>query len=172
MAVRVRTATTADTAAIRRVHVDSITGLGTESYTDRQVEAWAEGCETADYETPVESPEMTCLVAERDAIVGFAILNQTEPEDYTTDADAEVTAVYVTPDVAREGVGSKLYTELESRARATDIETLALSASRNAVSFYEAQGYERVREYDHEFSAHMNTGVTGTVVEMAKDLSE
>lgn len=171
MAVRVRDATTADTAAIRRVHVDSITGLGTESYTARQVEAWAEGCETADYETPVESPEMTCLVAERQAIVGFAVLDHTEPEAYAADADAEITAVYVTPDVVREGVGSRLYTELESRARSADIETLALSASRNAVAFYDAHGYDRVREYDHEFSAHVDTGVTGTVVEMAKQLS-
>lgn len=172
MTVRVRAATSADAEAIRRVHVDSITGLGTESYTERQVEAWAAGCETADYEAPVESPKMTCLVAERDAIVGFATLDHTEPEEYVSDADAEVTAVYVTPNVARESVGSQLYTELEARARSHDFETLALSASRNAVPFYETHGYERVREYDHEFSAHLDTGVTGTVVEMVKQLSE
>lgn len=129
-------------------------------------------CETADYETPVESPEMTCLVAESDAIVGFAMLNHTDPEEYVSDADAEVTVVYVSPGVAREGVGSQLYTELEAGARSNDIETLALSVSRNAVPFYESHGNDRVREYDHEFSAYLDTGVTGTVVEMAKQLPE
>jgi hypothetical protein len=43
-------------------------------------------------------------------------------------------------------------------------------ASLNAVPFYELHGYERVREHDHEFSGHGSTGVTGTVVEMKKEL--
>lgn len=81
-------------------------------------------------------------------------------------------AAYVSPGVAREDIGSQLSTELEARARSNNIETLALSASRNAVRFYESHGDDRVREYDHEFSAHLDTGVTGTVVEMAKQLPE
>ncbi|XVH33258.1 GNAT family N-acetyltransferase (plasmid) [Haloferacaceae archaeon DSL9] len=84
--------------------------------------------------------------------------------------DAEVTGVYVHPSVARQGVGTRIYTELERRARTHDVQTVGLSASRNAVAFYEAHGYERVREYTHAFSSHESTGVTGTVVEMKKKL--
>ncbi len=170
MSVRVRPASTDDTAAIRAVHRRAITNLGTEAYTDQQVEAWARGCETADYEAPIDAPDMDCFVAEGDDIVGFATLNRTAPEEYASDADAEVTAVYVDPSVARSGVGTQLYETLEGSARSHDIDTLALSASRNAVPFYEVQGYRRVQEREHEFSPHLETDVTGTVVEMVKQL--
>jgi putative acetyltransferase len=39
------------------------------------------------------------------------------------------------------------------------------------VLFYEARGFDRVGEHVHEVSSHQSTGVTGTVVEMCKDLS-
>lgn len=32
---------------------------------------------------------MSCLVAESDAVVGFAMLDHTDPEAYVSDADAE-----------------------------------------------------------------------------------
>jgi putative acetyltransferase len=72
--------------------------------------------------------------------------------------------------VARDGVGTRVYEHLEQRARDHGFESLALWASRNAVAFYEAKGYERVTDQDHEFSGHESTGVTGTVVEMRKRL--
>ncbi|WP_435157857.1 GNAT family N-acetyltransferase [Haladaptatus sp. DFWS20] len=62
-------------------------------------------------------------------------------------------------------VGTEIYTELEQRARAKGAQTLGLSATQNAVPFYESHGYERMREYTHEFSSHEETGVTGTVID-------
>lgn len=50
------------------------------------------------------------------------------------------------------------------------VQMLSLSASLNAVPFYKAHGYERVREQSHEFSSHESTGVTGSIVEMKKRL--
>jgi len=76
----------------------------------------------------------------------------------------------VLPSVARDGVGTEIYTELERRAREQAVAALGLSASLPAVPFYEVHGYERVTEYDHEFSSHEGTGVTGRVVEMRKEL--
>lgn len=110
------------------------------------------------------------LVAEQEGVVGFGMLALAEPEDCQADADAEVTAVYVHPDAGREGVGAALYEELERRARAHDVGTLALHASRNAVPFYESHGYERVTEHVHEFATNEARSVTGTVVEMSKEL--
>lgn len=169
--MRVREAKPTDSEVVRSVHSDSIRGLGTEAYSEEQVAAWARGCESADYAAAIEADELAYVVAEiEDDVVGFGSLELGPPDGYEADADAEVTGVYVHPSVAREGVGTRIYEELERRARARDVRTLGLTASRNAVPFYEAHGYERVREDAHEFSSHESTNVTGIVVEMTKDL--
>ena len=174
--MQVRVATEDDVAAIRRVHVASIRGLGSETYDDEQVEAWAAGVESADY-AAVTDEAFYYTVAEAESasldghsVVGFGTLARREPDGYAAAVDAEVTAVYVHPDVARSGVGTALLADLERQARAEGLDRLGLTASTNAVPFYGAHGYERVRERDHEFSGHEGTGVEGTVVEMAKSL--
>jgi putative acetyltransferase len=168
--VNVRDAVPADAEIIRTVHRDAIVELGPTAYDEKQVEAWAAGCDSMDYTANITRDGTEVLVAEQGGIVGFGSLTLAEPEDCKADADAEVTAVYVHPDATREGVGSTLYEELERRARVHGAGTLALHASRNAVAFYESHGYERVTEHTHEFSTHEATSVTGTVVEMRKEL--
>ncbi len=164
----VRDAVPSDAEAVREVHARSITELGRQAYSREQVDAWALRCESADYASAIESDDLVFVVAEADGrVVGFGSL-RLEPSE--RDSDAEVTAVYVHPSVARQGVGTAIYTELEGQARARGVQSLGLSASLNAVPFYETQGYERVREAPHEFSAGESTGVTGTVVEMRKRL--
>ncbi|PSP16144.1 N-acetyltransferase [Halobacteriales archaeon QH_10_67_13] len=169
--MEIREPTVEDAEAIRAVHRASIEGLGPQAYDRRQVTAWARGCRSADYAATIEAAETVCLVADRDGeVIGFGTLRAVAPDGYVSDPDGEVTAVYVSPAVAREGVGTGLYAAIERRARSRSIETLGLSASLNAVPFYQAQGYDRIREYDHEFSSHEGTGVTGTIVEMTKKL--
>lgn len=169
--MRVREAVPADSEAVRAVHYESILGLGPASYTREQVEAWAAGCATADYRSSIESPDRYCIVAQDDrGVVGFGTLSLDSPDGYDPAVDAEVTAVYVHPAAARNGVGTALYETLERTAVDRGVGSLGLTASRNAVPFYEQHGYERVREKTHEFSARESTGVTGTVVEMRKDL--
>lgn len=168
--MEIRDAKPSDAEAIRAVHSNSIKELGTEAYSEEQVDAWAQGCESADYTSAIEAEVMAFVVAEiDDDVMAFGSLKFVSPDEYEADVDAEVTGVYVHPSVAREGVGTRIYLELEERARAPDIQTLGLSASLNAVPFYEKHGYERVREYTHEFSSHESTGVTGVVIEMKKE---
>lgn len=176
--MQVRIATEADVAAIRRVHEASIRGLGPETYDAGQVDAWAAGVESADY--AVVADDGYCVTVAEAAepgdtagsaeVVGFATLARHEPDGYAVDVDAEVTAVYVHPDAARDGVGSALLADLERRARAAGSRRLGLTASTTALPFYEHHGYERVRERAHEFSSHEATGVEGVVVEMWKRL--
>lgn len=169
--MRVREAVPEDVEAIRGVHYESIMSLGRASYSQKQVEAWAAGCAVADYQSTVESTDSYCVVAEEArGVVGFGTLSLGSPDDYEPAVDAEVTAVYVHPTVARDGVGTALYEDLETTAREKGNQTLGLTASRNAVPFYEDRGYERIREKDHEFSSHESTEVSGAVVEMRKDL--
>lgn len=167
--MRVREATPADGETVRRVHRASIEGLGPAAYDDEQVAAWASGTETGDY-AGIGSNECDFVVAETEAgeVVAFGRLRLVTPEGYETSADAEVTAIYVHPDSAGEGVGSAVLADLEDRARAHGVGLLGLTASLNAVPFYESRGYERVREFDREFSPP--SGVEGRVVEMAKEL--
>ena len=175
-------------AAIRAVHEASIRGLAPEASDRDQVEAGAAGVSSADY-AAVDHDDYEFLVGVADdgaddvtedceerlvvddgTVVAFGSLLFASSVDYESAVDAEVTGVYVHPVVARSGVGSSLLATLEARARETGVEMLGLTASVNAVPFYEARGYERVGERDHEFSASESTGVTGTVVEMRTEL--
>ncbi|WP_256299757.1 GNAT family N-acetyltransferase [Haloarchaeobius salinus] len=174
--MQIRVATEADVQAIRTVHEASIRGLGSETYDVEQVDAWAAGVESADY-AAVSHDGFYYTVAEIEtgavdgqSVVGFGTLAWCEPDGYQADVDAEVTAVYVHPDVARDGVGTALLVDLERQGRSEGFRSLGLTASTNAVPFYEAHGYVRVRERTHEFSVREGTGVEGTVVEMRKGL--
>ncbi|MFD1512405.1 GNAT family N-acetyltransferase [Halomarina rubra] len=169
--MNVREATAADSEAVRRVHSESIRGLGVDAYTQQQVDAWAAGCESADYSGAIASDGLYYVVAEDgDEITGFGSLSIDVEGNEGTMETAEVTAVYVRPTAARRGVGSSLYAALERRARTLGVDRLELSASLTAVAFYESHGFEREGTSTHEFSGHEGTEVEGTVVEMSKRL--
>lgn len=90
-----------------------------------------------------------------------------DADDYfLATVDGEVTAVYVSPSAAGEGIGSQIYGELETYARSQGVDSLGLWASLNAVEFYAFHGFTRVASHVHEFHG----GVEGTVVEMQKPL--
>lgn len=169
--MRIREAVPADSDAVRRVHAESITELGRDGYSKEQVDAWAQGCESADYSAAIGSESLYYIVAEDDrGVVGFGPLQHESSEGYEAAVDAEITGVYVHPEAARDGVGSKLYAELERRTRERGVGALGLSVSLNAMPFYESHGYDRVRQHVHEFSGHESTRIEGIVVEMKKEL--
>lgn len=156
--VRVRRTTRDDAVAILPLHVASIRGLGPAAYDERQVEAWA----TKDHGPegyPVEDDRQRMFVAEveEEELAGFGQVNLD---------DAEVVAVYVHPDHARRGVGSALLDRLEADARDEGIDALSLTASLNAVPFYERAGYEPVEEVTHATTDEVDL----TCVEMEKSL--
>ncbi|MFC7058154.1 GNAT family N-acetyltransferase [Halovenus salina] len=166
MTLSIREAVTADGSAIRDLHLASIEGLAGSAYTDAQVDAWAHERDPDGY--PIDSPQTYFVVAERgDSLVGFGWTKPDADDYFECDVDGEITAVYVSPDATREGVGSRIYAELERYAREAGVNSLGLWASLNAVTFYEAQDYNRVTRHTLEFS----DGVEGDVVEMRKSLS-
>lgn len=154
--------------AIRSVHRRSIRELGRRAYDEHQIDAWAAGCDDADYTASIEATGGCVLVAERGGeVVGFAS-GTTDPDE--DDVDAEVTGLYVAPSVARRGIGSALLAALEGQLAPRGSARIGLTASRNAVGFYERHGYAVREPRTHEFSPHLETGVTGTVVRMRRDL--
>ena len=142
--------------AIGDAHVAAIEAFGPDAYDDEAVGAWA-----ATDRPPAERYDLDdgyWVVAERSGeLAGFGHLDPDE---------SEVVAVYVHPDHARRGVGSALLAGLEGYARGVGAPELTLTASRNAVAFYERTGYERRGPVAHETSA----GVELDCVEMAKRL--
>jgi putative acetyltransferase len=155
--MQVRPATSADALAVFALHVASIRALGPEGYEPEQVRAWARK-DHGPEGYPIEDDAHHFVVAEREVnpsggasppgthnreVVGFGDL---VPDAEDADAGGEVRAVYVHPEHAGRGVGSALLAELEGYARGAGVGSLELSASINAVGFYERSGYERVRE--------------------------
>jgi putative acetyltransferase len=162
MEVSVREAVPGDARDIRDVHLASIEGLAGQRYSDDQVRAWAHDRDPDEY--PIESGETYFVVAERDArIVGFGWMKPTADDYFQTDVAGEITAIYVHPTVARSGVGTQLYDELEAHAVRVGLDSLGLWASLNAVLFYEEKGYSRVAAHEHEYH-----GEPLTLVEMER----
>ncbi len=168
--VDVRDATPDDRRAVRDVHVASVRVLGPAAYDEAQVAAWVGDEDRDPREYSVDGEDVEFLVAVDDAsshreegpVVGFGELRVGEPDGYDVAAEAEIRAMYVAPERAGEGVGTAVLHELEARGVGTNV----LTASLNAVPFYEGHGYERLRETTHEFGGE----VPGTVVEMRKRL--
>lgn len=158
----VREAEAVDARDIRDVHLASILALGGQTYTDKQVQAWAHDCDPAQY--PIDSKQTYFLVAEHEGqIVGFGWMKPEADDYFETDIDGEITAIYVHPTAVRNGVGTRIYDKLEAQAIRENVESLGLWASLTAVPFYEAQGYTRLTDHQHEYH-----GETLTLVEMNK----
>jgi GNAT superfamily N-acetyltransferase len=64
---------------------------------------------------------------------------------------SRVEALFVDPDFQRRGIASRIFAVLEKLARAAGIQSLEISSTLNAVSFYEHVGFARCRrtEYHH-----------------------
>ena len=98
------------------------------------------------------------FVAEEDRVLAFLILDL---------EGAELNAIYLHPDAVGHGVGRRLVELAEGLARDNSLSELKLKSTLNAVGFYEACGFHRVRE-----SIHMHpAGVELRCVEMTKDLT-
>ncbi len=155
----IRPANEEDADSILDLREESIRAFGPEGYHDEQVDAWAEQpLGTAPYLESIRDESESVIVAvAAGGLVGFG----------RVELDLGIlSAVYVHPDYARDGVGSSLLSHLESTARRAGMESLSLHASLNAVDFYEASGYERVETVEHEVAG----GVELACVEMVRDL--
>ncbi|GAB3671230.1 GNAT family N-acetyltransferase [Halopiger thermotolerans] len=164
-AVRVREATAGDAPAMAEVHAAAIRELAGGSYDERQLEAWLANAHPERY--PIDEAGFRVLVAETDrgALVGFGLLDL-EPSAYGS-ATGRIKSIYVRPDVARTGIGTALLERLEAAASEAALEQLALTASKNAIGFYERQGYEGVDTRTLE----MGDGVTLPALRMRKRLA-
>jgi GNAT superfamily N-acetyltransferase len=153
--LRIRKASPDDVEEICRLHKASIRQLCSSAYTPEQIAAWTKPLTPDRYLSAMRQFEF--FVALDDGILGFFILNL---------KGAELNAIYLHPDAVGRGVGRRLFGYAESIAQDKSVSGLKLKSTLNAVGFYEACGFRRVRD-----SVHTNpAGVDLPCVEMTKIL--
>ncbi|WP_229429301.1 GNAT family N-acetyltransferase [Massilia sp. ST3] len=136
-----RTATAADLGRLWELRTRAVRATCASHYPPDVIETW---CAAA---PPVSLPLLVqaggTVVAEEDGLlIGYAILNQ---------ETGEVDAAFVEPAHQGRGIALGLLRELETMARLRGLARMFLSASLNAVPFYERAGFRSVREelYPH-----------------------
>ncbi|WP_020654368.1 GNAT family N-acetyltransferase [Massilia niastensis] len=136
-----RTATSADLVDLWDLRTRAVRATCAAHYPPDVIDTW---CASA---APTALPLLVqaggALVAEEDGrVVGYAILNT---------GTGEVDAVFVEPTHQGRGIALDLLRRLEAMACARRLPRMFLSASLNAVPFYERAGFRSVREevYPH-----------------------
>jgi putative acetyltransferase len=165
--MKIRRATRSDARGILEVHRRAVHELAAEEYEKESLEAWSppvdadrvEGFVEASFEGDEEAELFVAIEGESDddRVLGFSAVVPSEEE---------LRAVYVRPEAARRGLGTALLRQAEWAAAQNGAERLELDASRNAVPFYEEQGYDRVECVSHE----VGDGVEIECVRMEREL--
>ena len=121
----------ADAAALAEIFRASIDGLTEEDYGEAQREAWVSIADDPAAFAARLGKGLTIIASLEGEPVGFASLVGNE----------ELDLLYVTPEVAGQGVGSTLVDALERLASARGSKALMTNASDTARPFFEKRGY-------------------------------
>ena len=131
--LRLRGITSADLEAVAALHDAAFRALGA-AYTAAHKAAHAAFVRTADYAADVLRSDV--WVAERDGrLLGSAGWIHAEP------GQGRIRKVFVHPDAARQGLGTRLVLAAEDRAHAEGCTRFMLRAYLDAVPLYEKLGY-------------------------------
>jgi putative acetyltransferase len=135
----IRLAVQADVPAIAEIQEASILSLGAAVYGHDKAQAWLRfGIEQS--RGLLRQGEF--FVAEAGGLVVGVSGWSPDPERLDT---AWIRYVFVRPEVARQGLGRRLVTTAEDAALAAGRPRLLLWASLNALGFYQALRYQRLR---------------------------
>lgn len=137
--MNVREATISDVPALEVVRRQAIEAGFSDEY-DRA--AFADLVASADDRLPVwvDDPEWLVLVSESEVTpVGFGALDT---------ATGEIGALYTTPEHEGKGSASTILKRFEQRARTAALDLLHATVPRNAVGFFERQGFDRLGTVD------------------------
>lgn len=130
--VSVRLAKPQDIKTLIKIQFDAIKILGEKDYNEEQLEALLKSKSKAR-----NSGEHIFIAEINSQPVGFAALSYS----FNT-----IDAVFVDPDFARRGVGSKLLEILEQEALKHKVPILWVCSSLTGHDFYQANGYRTIRK--------------------------
>ncbi|MES2959503.1 MAG: GNAT family N-acetyltransferase [Pseudomonadota bacterium] len=120
--------------ALFRVHQASVRGLCSAAYSARHIDTWFEG----------RTPEIYLPLLERGQIL--VALLEGRIQGFVGALPGEVTSLFVLPEAAGHGLGSKLFMRGLARAEAAFDGPITVISTRNAVDFYARFGFEPVEE--------------------------
>lgn len=136
-----RSATSADLAQLWEVRTRAVRASCADHYPPAVIDTWCASAAPASLPLLVQTGG--AVVAEEEGrVVGYAVLNVTT---------GEIDAAFVEPSHQGRGIALQLLRQLETLARGRGLLRMFLSASLNAVPFYERAGFRQVREeiYPH-----------------------
>lgn len=143
----IRAATASDFEAMDALFRASVKTLCATTYSAELIDAWAGTPRPERFVKGRENGDISFVYVTAPEIAGFAVLNCSEQA---------LVALFVSPQHAGQGVGKALLAHLEAHARASGIDRLTLSASLNALPFYQQMGYvEQRRELFRTYSGAM-----------------
>lgn len=130
----IRTATLADAPALFELHQRSVRAFCAATYSPEQLDAWFHS-RTPDIYRPWLEEGRVWLAEAGNDLVGFCGA-----------VPGEVTLLYIRPDQAGRGLGTRLFHHACARAAEGHQGPLAVTALLNAVPFYERHGFVTVGE--------------------------
>jgi ribosomal protein S18 acetylase RimI-like enzyme len=146
-----------------QVNYDAAHALASDHYAEQVIDAWAplseERLKRFESFTLASPNDETTLVAQvGDKIVGFGRL---------VFVTGEISSLYVSPQAAGGGIGSKLMAALEERALGRGLNSIWLTAALNATEFYRRCGFIA----EHEIEYKLPGDLSMLVVRMSKPLA-
>lgn len=131
-----------DAPQIAQLYFDSVHALGTTSYSQAQVRAWAPApVDPAAVHALTEDGRTTLVAAgPQNEVLGYGDL----------EADAHIDHLYCRPDAAGRGLGSQLLDALIELGRASGMDRLYAEASELARPMFLRKGFVLIRRRDFE----------------------
>lgn len=144
MKITIRTYKPNDCHKLYKLFFDTVHGINCRDYSKEQLNAWASG--RVDHEAWNRSfLAHKTLVAEADGvIVGFGDMDISV--ECSMCASAYLDRLYVCKDHQRKGVGRAILSALEKYAEENAVGIITTYASITSLPFFEAMGYDTVRE--------------------------
>ena len=139
-----RDAREADAEGIMRVHVDCILKLCSSHYSEERIQRWSSSQSLERYISFIKDESDFVVVTSKqdDTVLAFGHMGKSR-EGFSGDINFEIFGFYVSPQVARRGVGKMLSAELERRALEQGARGIGVKSSLNAIPFYEACGFRQ-----------------------------
>jgi len=127
----------ADAPLLAQIFRDSVEDLTGDDYDEAQRAAWIASVDDDARFGQRLSAQTTLIVTRASTPIGFVSLKGADHIDM----------LYVLPDAAHEGVGTFLFTAIETLARGRGAKQLTVDASDTALPFFEKQGFRaRLRQ--------------------------
>ncbi len=136
--MKLRKAKNADAGAMSRLAKITISRLNKPFYNGRQIWALKHSISATGYRKMISSGGRFILAAEDEgSVIGQGILNLEKKM---------ISGMYVSCGQVRRGIGGKIVSALEKRAKEKGIKKLALNSSLSAVGFYQKNGYQPIKK--------------------------